>query len=86
LSDRTKKENIVEISNALEVIRKLVGVEFDWIDNGKHSSGVIAQDIEPILPFLIEGDGIKTMNYNGLSGYFIEALKQLDYRLSLLGG
>jgi hypothetical protein len=42
LSDVNKKENITNITNGLEIINKLNGVEFDWKENGNHSSGVIA--------------------------------------------
>ena len=85
LSDRNKKINIIGISDAINTVKKLNGVEFDWKDNGFHSSGVIAQEIEQILPHLVqETDGIKSVNYSGLIGYLIEAIKELSDKIDNL--
>ena len=85
LSDKSKKINIIGISGAINTVKKLNGVEFDWIDNGFHSSGVIAQEIEQILPHLVqETDGIKSVNYSGLIGYLIEAIKDLSDKIDNL--
>ena len=79
LSDVNKKENIVSITNGLEIINKLNGVEFDWKENGNHSSGVIAQELEKVLPFLVtEIEGTKTVNYLGIIGYLINAVQELS--------
>jgi hypothetical protein len=79
LSDATKKNNIIKIENALDIISKIDGVEFDFIDSNQHSSGVTAQQLETVLPFLVTTDesGIKSVNYSGLFGYLIEAVKEL---------
>ena len=79
MSDATKKTNIVKITNALEVIKAIDGVEFDYVDFEGHSSGVTAQQLETVLPFLVntDADGIKSVNYSGLFGYLIEAVKEL---------
>ena len=50
LSDVNFKENISEIVNGLDVIKQITAVEYDWKDSGRHSSGVIAQQLETILP------------------------------------
>jgi hypothetical protein len=79
LSDVNKKENITNITNGLEIINKLNGVEFDWKENGNHSSGVIAQELEKVLPFLVtEIEGTKTVNYLGIIGYLINAVQELS--------
>ena len=79
LSDVNKKENIVSITNGLEIINKLNGVEFDWKESGIHSSGVIAQELEKVLPFLVtEIEGTKTVNYLGIIGYLINAVQELS--------
>jgi len=79
LSDATKKNNIIKIENALDIISKIDGVQFDFIDSNQHSSGVTAQQLETVLPFLVTTDesGIKSVNYSGLFGYLIEAVKEL---------
>jgi hypothetical protein len=86
LSDITKKKNVKTISNAVDTINKLAGVEFDWKDTNKHSSGVIAQSLEQVLPFLVEEneDGMKSVNYSGLIGYLIESIKELKNEINQL--
>ena len=52
------------------------GVSFDRIDTGKHSSGVIAQEIQKIAPELInDKNGTLAVAYGNLTGYLIEAIK-----------
>lgn len=85
LSDATKKKNVVQIQNASEVINKIDGVEFDWIDNNQKSAGVIAQELEKILPHLVsESDGTKSVNYSGIIAYLIESNKELQKRIEML--
>ena len=78
LSDRTKKTNIRPIENALEITKQLEGVRFDWIDNDKPSVGLIAQEVEEILPELVEtsDDGTKSVSYGNIIGVLIEAIKE----------
>jgi hypothetical protein len=80
LSDMTAKANIATIDNAIGKVRSLRGVTFNWKDNGMSSLGVIAQEIEAILPELVHTNesGEKTVSYNGLIGILIEAVKYLD--------
>jgi hypothetical protein len=56
----------------------LEGVRFDWIDNDKPSVGLIAQDVEKVLPELVEtsGDGTKSVSYGNIIGVLIEAIKE----------
>jgi hypothetical protein len=86
LSDASLKTNVVRITNAVETIKKIDGVEFDWIENSKKSSGVIAQLLENILPHLVETNdvGIKSVNYAGLSAYLLESIKELNSRIEEL--
>lgn len=80
LSDATVKTNIHSVDNALDTVLNLTGVEFDWKDNGDHSAGLIAQDVEKILPHLVStnSNGVKSINYAGLSAYLITAIKELQ--------
>jgi len=86
LSDETLKSNITPIVNATAIVRALNGVEFDWTDTGDKSSGVIAQQLETVLPHLVNTneDGIKSVNYQGITAYLIEAFKEFDQRLQNL--
>ena len=91
-SDQRKKENITTVSDALTKVSQLRGVDFNWRAKwgGHADSGVLAQEVENILPNLVitqEGardtdeDGnsviMKHVNYNGLWGVMIEAVKVL---------
>jgi hypothetical protein len=56
---------------------KISGVTFDWKDSNRSSAGVIAQEVEKVLPQLVNGEEIKTVNYNGVIGALVEAVKEL---------
>ena len=76
LSDINLKDKIKIIENSVEIIQELNGVEFIWKDSEKPSAGVIAQEVEKVLPYLVEdNDKSKSVNYNGLIGVLIEAVK-----------
>ena len=74
-SDINLKENIQKIDNPIDKIIKIDGVRFDWKLDGKPSMGVIAQNIEEVLPELVSGENSKTVNYNGIIGLLIECVK-----------
>jgi hypothetical protein len=79
-SDANQKVNIREIQNPLDKLICLKGVEFDWKDNNQPSMGVIAQELEKVLPELVStmDNGSKVVNYNGLIALLIEAVKELS--------
>ena len=74
-SDIRLKENIQKIDNPIGTIIRIDGVTFDWKCNNKSSMGVIAQNIEKVLPQLVHGEDSKTVNYNGIIGLLIECVK-----------
>ena len=74
-SDIRLKENIQKIDNPIDKIIRIEGVTFDWKTNNKSSMGVIAQNIEKVLPQLVHGEDSKTVNYNGIIGLLIECVK-----------
>lgn len=85
LSDKNLKDNVVPIENAVDIVNQLEGVTFDWKITGDKSSGVIAQELEKILPFLVtENTDSKSVNYSGLIAYLIQAVKELSARVDLL--
>jgi hypothetical protein len=86
-SDKSLKENITTIPNALEKVISLRGVEYDRIDlNGEHQIGVIAQEIEKIVPEVVfDGEeGIKSVAYGNIVALLIEAVKELKQELEEL--
>jgi hypothetical protein len=84
-SDRNLKDNIATLNNSLEVVNKMNAVEFDWKNTGKKSYGVIAQELEQILPELVDDtEGRKTVNYNALIGFLIGSVKELSEKVEKL--
>ena len=85
-SDERLKENVKVIENPLEKLDQLRGVTFDWIDReDKRSGGIIAQELEKVMPELVREvdslkneDSFKAVDYNGLIGLLIEAVKELS--------
>ena len=76
-SDINLKENIHQIKNPLDKVIQINGVGFRWKDSKEEAIGVIAQDIEQVIPELVKiSNGTKTVNYNGLVGVLIEAIKE----------
>jgi hypothetical protein len=85
-SDEALKGNITTIENALELVNQLRGVEFTWKETNEQSLGVVAQEVEKVLPELVKTDDFKSVNYNGLIGVLIEAVKELSARVKELEG
>ena len=76
-SDRRLKSNIQKIENALEKVNKLNGYTFDI--NNKRSTGVIAQELQKVLPEAVgENSGYLTVAYGNIIGLAIEAIKELS--------
>ena len=77
-SDADLKENIAEIPNAVEKVEAIRGVTFDWKDGSGSTAGIIAQEVEAIMPMLIDNGEHKRVDYNGLVGLLVEAVKELS--------
>ncbi len=86
LSDINKKKDITNIVNGKDVINSLTPVDFVWKDTNEKSSGVIAQQLEEILPHLVVSmdNGDKTVNYMGIIGYLIGAVQDLSKEVEVL--
>jgi hypothetical protein len=83
-SDINLKENIQVIENSLEKISQINGVTFNWKGNKKSSAGIIAQEVEKVLPEIISNNEVKTVNYNGLIALLIEAVKSQQEQINTL--
>jgi hypothetical protein len=82
-SDKKLKKNIKTLDGSK--VYKMRGVSFDRIDTGKASSGVIAQEIQKIAPELIsESNETLGVAYGNISGYLIEAIKELKAEIEEL--
>ena len=85
-SDATLKTEINTINDALGTVGKLRGVSYKWLKDGKPSIGVIAQEVEEVIPEVVhtteyEGKNVKSVDYGKLVGVLIEAVKELKTQL-----
>ena len=86
-SDERLKDNIQLISNPIQKITQLRGVEFDWKDGmpkaGTHDYGVIAQDVIKVMPELVNQrpDGYFAVDYDKIVGLLIEVVKEQEKRI-----
>ena len=93
------KEDITNIPDPLESLKKLNGVLFNWKDEWiknqggedgyfvrKKDVGVIAQEVEKVLPEAVaqREDGIKAVKYDRLTCLLIEAVKKLSEKVETL--
>ena len=85
-SDISLKKDIEVINDSHEILSQIRGVRFTWKENDTHSTGVIAQDVEKVLPELVgcSDKGTKSVNYQGLIGVLIEAVKDQQKQIDAL--
>jgi uncharacterized protein YfiM (DUF2279 family) len=82
-SDKKLKENIKPIESALDKVKKLQGVTFDWKESDsmldiKEDIGFIAQDVKEIVPELVRenSNGLLSMRHQGIAPILLEAIKE----------
>jgi hypothetical protein len=95
-SDIRLKHNIKPIENAIDKVKKLRGVNFEWTNEfirthggedgffvRRKDIGVIAQEVEAIFPEIVaeRSDGFKGVKYDRLVAVLIEAVKELAQRV-----
>ncbi len=96
-SDKRYKENIKPIESPIEKVKSIRGVTFEWNkkshkETGKKDVGVIAQEVEEVLPEIVEtrDNGYKAVDYQKLTAVLIEAVKdqqkQIDELKSIING
>ena len=86
-SDKRLKDNITPISEPLYKLSKVGGYTFDWNDRQDtyegHDVGVIAQEIEEVLPEVVmtRGTGYKAVKYEKIVPLLIESIKELNKKI-----
>src|SRR5690606_29444699 len=89
-SDARLKRNIQPISDALEKLRQLNGYHYQWntpyADDHEIKSGLLAQEIEKVMPELVrsDGNGVLSVDYSGLIPYLLEGIKTLEEEVEQL--
>jgi hypothetical protein len=94
ISDRRLKDNIQPIEDALDKVRQLNGCTFTYIADGKESAGLIAQDVEKVLPSAVtekelplkmdDGKEYKVLQYDQTIGLLVEAIKEQQVQIEEL--
>ena len=91
-SDERLKENVLTISGSLDILKQVNGYYFDWVpmegvhENEGHDIGVIAQEIEKVLPEVVttRENGYKAVKYEKLVALLIQTNKELLARVEAL--
>ena len=87
-SDVSIKDNVQNLPNQLDNINALRPVEYDRNDKlkaGDHEIGLIAQEVESLLPDLVgERNGLKTLDYARLSVILLKGLQELSAKVAAL--
>lgn len=92
-SDERLKHNIAPIENALDKVKSLTGVEFDWKPEYKHAhgyeghdTGIIAQQVEAVMPSAVRTNdtGFLAVRYEKLIGLLIEGMKEQQAQIDEL--
>ncbi len=96
VSDQRLKENVATLTGTLDKVKQLRGVSFTWKDTEERGTdtkiGLIAQEVEAVYPQLVDDGGLpkdnegndpyKSVNYAHLTSVLIEAIKELDTKLT----
>ena len=87
-SDEKLKDNIEPIENPIEKVKAIKGVTFNRndIEGNPRQTGVIAQNVETVLPEVVETNekGIKTVSYGNMVGLLVEAIKEQQKQIDEL--
>jgi hypothetical protein len=78
-SDVRLKKNIERIENALQKVSEISGYTYNTIYDEDRHAGVIAQEIDKVLPEIVNkgNDGLMGVEYGNISALLIEAIKDL---------
>jgi hypothetical protein len=79
-SDQRVKTNLAAIPNPLEKVDELTGYTYWRTDIHKKEVGLVAQEVQAVLPELVHTDaatGMKSISYGNMAGLFVESIKQL---------
>ena len=90
VSDRNRKENIIKIDNALDKVSQISGYTFNYIGDDTPMTGVIAQELEEVLPEVVyetespDGTQSKAVRHGNIVGLLIESIKELKAEIDEL--
>jgi len=81
LSDAALKTDVVGIPDAIEKVKGLHGVKWNWL-GGKADAGLLAQDVQKVMPEAVTEieEGFLVVNYPAVFGVLVEAVNELIER------
>lgn len=86
-SDARLKTDLTRITDALEKVQELTGYTYTRIDTLQRQTGLLAQDVQRVLPEAVDDSGEHlTLAYGNLMGLMVEAVKELTERVKRLEG
>lgn len=85
-SDRRLKKEIKPIENSIAMLNAINGVMYRWIKSGQLATGVIAQDIQKVIPHAVHSDekGMLSVDYDQLIALLIETAKEQQIKIDML--
>ena len=85
-SDERAKDDITPITGALDKVQQLGGYSFTLKATDEKSSGVIAQEVQKVMPELVQegADGLLSVQYGNMVGLLIEAIKEQQAQIDEL--
>ena len=87
-SSKKWKMNVEPIGQALEKVKRLQGVYFDWKESGKHDIGLIAEEVADVIPEVVgcgeDGQTPESLDYGRLVSLLIEAVKEQQVKINAL--
>ena len=85
-SDINLKKDVKPLENSLSTIMSLEGMSFNWKHNNQPAIGLIAQQVEALIPFAVgqTPDGYKTVQYNSIIAILVEAIKEQQNQINSL--
>ena len=94
ISDATLKYDINPVEFALEKINQLKGVSYKYKHNNRESAGLLAQDVEKVMPSAVNTKKLplatgtdkeyKTLHYDSMTAILVEAIKELTAKVKKL--
>jgi len=85
-SDERAKKDITPITGALNKVQQLGGYSFTLKETDERSSGVIAQEVQKVMPELVQegAEGLLAVQYGNMVGLLIEAIKEQQVQIDAL--
>jgi len=83
-SDERLKENVETIEGALDKVSQMRGVTYNYksaLNDGQRGTGVIAQEMQQVMPEVVEEGEYLSVAYGNIVGVLIEAVKELKAEL-----